>query len=54
MVQKIQMERIKEEGKKMMKELSKDEIEFLEEIYRENFEKDFLNWINLMESTIID
>ena len=38
----------------MMKELSKDEIEFLEEIYRENFEKDFAEWIELMEKDYID
>ena len=47
------MERIKEEGKKMIG-LTQDEMNFLNKIYSENFEKDFTEWIELMEKDYID
>lgn len=32
--------------------LTKDEIEFLEEISRENFQKDFEQWVESMEFSL--
>ena len=43
----------REERKKMIG-LTQDEMNFLNEIYSENFEKDFTEWIELMEKDYID
>ena len=33
-----------------MRELSKDELDFLDEIYTANREKDFLDWVDSFEA----
>lgn len=37
-----------------MTRLTQDEMNFLHEIYLENYEKDFIEWIELMEKDYID